>query len=940
MNTDPSARSKWDKSSSVSGLSSEDTPSMFRLLFERSTDAFTLLDPSTGLFVDVNPASVRLTGAPDKAAMLVMGPKQISPEFQPDGSRSEDKIKEVFQLAFQNGSHRFEWVVNRFDGSEMPVEIVLTPIQLGERPLMLSAARDITERKRGESALRASEERWRLVFEQSPFSVQIFSPDGSTRRVNPAWYKLFGLSPEDAERFNILTDPQLSKSEAAPFIRRAFAGEVVQVPAVPFELQPPPKSGPAVRWIGATMFPLRDERGKILEIVCVHEDITERKLAEEAIKQSNATLEQRIAERTAELAASEARMRTLVEHAPEAIVVFDGSTGQFLNCNENATQLIGLSREQLLKLHPADVSPEFQPDGRRSVDASRKYIEKALAGGVPVFEWTHQHSSGRLIPCEVRLVRLPGEGQALVRGSIIDNTERKRAEQALRDSEEKHRALFINTSQGVMIHDDKQFLEVNPAAVRIMGYETEADLIGKHPAELSPPFQPNGESSFEAANRYVAECMEKGSIRFDWVSHTGKKELIPLEVILTRIELGGRTLFQAVINDISKRKAAEEALRKSEEKFKQLYELSPLGIAQVEWDGSFVQVNKAFTNIIGYTEEEILKLSYWEVTPREYEHAEIAVLDSLRRTGRFGPHEKEYFHKDGHRVPVVLNGMAVNAPDGRTQLWGIVENITERKRAEAELHKAVAREKELGQLKSNFVSMVSHEFRTPLGIIMSSAEILADYLERLDPEERLSHLESITRNARRMGGMMEEVLVLSRLDAGKMDFKPEPLDVSGFCARLVDEVLSSTDRRCPIQLHVGDIAETALMDESLARHILTNLITNAVKYSEPGMAVEMNVTPENLDLVCVIRDRGIGIPEAEQSCLFSAFHRAGNVGQRQGTGLGLVIVKRCVELHGGSINLESRVGKGTTVTVRLPVFRATALSKPDEQTLNSLDLNS
>jgi signal transduction histidine kinase len=179
-----------------------------------------------------------------------------------------------------------------------------------------------------------------------------------------------------------------------------------------------------------------------------------------------------------------------------------------------------------------------------------------------------------------------------------------------------------------------------------------------------------------------------------------------------------------------------------------------------------------------------------------------------------------------------------------------------------------------------------------------------------------------------MGGMMEEVLVLSRLDAGKMEFKPEPLDLRSFFSRLVDEVLSSTDRRCPIQLQIGIISETALVDESLARHILTNLITNAAKYSEPGHSVELRVEPEGQDLVCIIRDQGIGIPEADQSCLFTAFHRGDNVGQRPGTGLGLVIVKRCVELHGGSIKLQSKVGEGTIVTVRLPVFRATPLSKP------------
>jgi PAS domain S-box-containing protein len=928
MNTQPAADGQWNQRTSALPLNSEDTQSMFELLFERSNDAFTLVDPATGGFVDVNPASVRITGAPDKAALLRLGPATISPPRQPDGADSSEKVKEIVALAFEKGSHRFEWVINRFDGTQLPVEIVLTPIRVGERPLMLSAARDISERKRTESALRASEERWRMVFEQAPFSVQVFAPDGATRRVNRSWEKLFGMSRDQAQGFNVLTDPQLSKSEAAPVIRRAFEGEVVSVPAVPFELQPKPAEGPPVRWIGATMFPLRDEQGNLLEVVCMHEDITERKQAEEAVRQSNVNLEQRIAERTAELAASEARMRTLVEHAPEAIVVFDGVTGRFLTCNENATRLIGLDRQELLKLHPADVSPEFQPDGRRSTDAAREYIQQALDGGVPVFEWIHQHSSGRLIPCEVRLVQLPAEGKTLVRGSIIDNTERKRAEQALRDSEQKHRALFDATSQGVMLHDENQFLEVNSAAVRIMGCASPDELIGKHPRDLSPPTQPSGENSDRMASRHIAECVEKGSTRFEWLSRNARGKLIPLEVFLTRVEIGGRMLIQAVINDIAERKAAEEALRKSEEKFKQLYELSPLGMAQVEWDGSFVQVNKAFENIIGYTQEEIAKLSYWEVTPREYEQAELAVLDSLRKTGRFGPHEKEYFHKDGHRVPVVLNGMVVTAPDGRSQLWGIVENTTERKRAEAELHKAVAREKELGQLKSNFVSMVSHEFRTPLGIIMSSAEILADYLDRLDPEERVSHLESISRNARRMGGMMEEVLVLSRLDAGKMDFKPGPMDLPKFFARLIDEVLSSTDRRCPIKLSLAEMNETALLDESLVRHILTNLITNAAKYSEPGQPVEVQVAAQGQDLVCRVRDRGIGIPEEDREWLFNAFHRGSNVGQRQGTGLGLVIVKRCVELHGGDIQLESKMGEGTLVTVRLPVFRATPLTKP------------
>jgi len=246
--------------------------------------------------------------------------------------------------------------------------------------------------------------------------------------------------------------------------------------------------------------------------------------------------------------------------------------------------------------------------------------------------------------------------------------------------------------------------------------------------------------------------------------------------------------------------------------------------------------------------------------------------------------------------------------------------ILERKQAEAELLKTLSREKELGLLRSKFVSMVSHEFRTPLGIIQSSAEILDDYLDRLEPVERKEHLKSIRKNTRRMAALMEEVLLIGSFDAGKMDFKSAPIDLARFAGRLVDEVLSATDRRCPILLTLDEMPSSAHADERLLRHIFTNLLTNAVKYSECGKAVQFEITTDDADAVCLIRDRGIGIPDEDREWLFSAFHRGQNVGERPGTGLGLVIVKRCNDAHGGRIQVDSTLGAGTTVTVRLPVF--------------------
>jgi len=247
-------------------------------------------------------------------------------------------------------------------------------------------------------------------------------------------------------------------------------------------------------------------------------------------------------------------------------------------------------------------------------------------------------------------------------------------------------------------------------------------------------------------------------------------------------------------------------------------------------------------------------------------------------------------------------------------------DITQRKRDEEALLKTLEREKELSQLKSNFVSMVSHEFRTPLGIIQSSAELLRDFYKKMDSDERDEQLDSIFRNTRRMAGMMEEILVLSRLDAGKLEFQPTSLDLNVFCRRVVDEVLSATNRRCVIELSLKSVPQEAHADERLLAHIFTNLLSNAIKYSEPGETVHFIFERQGQEAIGTVRDRGVGISQQDQQKLFTAFHRGANVGTRPGTGLGLMLVKRCADLHGGKVRLTSEIGEGTTVVVTLPLF--------------------
>lgn len=249
----------------------------------------------------------------------------------------------------------------------------------------------------------------------------------------------------------------------------------------------------------------------------------------------------------------------------------------------------------------------------------------------------------------------------------------------------------------------------------------------------------------------------------------------------------------------------------------------------------------------------------------------------------------------------------------------VVERTSELAMAKEELDRALSQERELNELKTRFVSLVSHEFRTPLGVTMSAVEVLRHYRDRISGEKHEELLEDIYSATLQMSGLMEQVLLLGRAEAGKLVWRPTLLDLPDLCEKLVDEGLSAMHRRCPVNFTPeGDFSE-ACMDESLLRHIISNLLSNAVKYSPEGSPVEFQLRREDEEVVLSVRDHGIGIPAEDQARLYEAFYRASNVGETPGTGLGLLLVKHCVELHHGRVSLESMVGDGTTFTVRLPL---------------------
>jgi PAS domain S-box-containing protein len=628
----------------------------------------------------------------------------------------------------------------------------------------------------------------------------------------------------------------------------------------------------------------------------------------------------------------------LFECTADAVWLIDPGSGAVVDCNEAAAVLMRCnSRAELVGKRLEEFSPAGSKDASLTEEVARRITERCKNGN-GWFEWALQRFDGTEVPLKVNAAATERDGESLIvlvsRQSdgrlskerveeIVQQAEAglRESEARLRESEERFSKVFRASPALMTISrlSDEKYVEVNDAFVRWYGLRRE-DILGHSTKELGTWLR------LEDRAKFWADLKRNGSVREVECQARRRDSVGTLLVSADIIEINGEPHVIATGFDITERQQAEAELRESETRlresearFSAAFRASPALISLLRLsDNKFVEVNDAFAQWLGMDPDKIighdtLELGVWlDRDDRE------KFLADLRRNGSMREVECRFRSRRGTVHTIVLSAEIIEI-NREPHILGFGIDVTERKRAELELLRTLARERQLGQLRSHIVSMVSHEFRTPLGIIQSSAEILEDYLEDLGPAERKDHLQSIRKNTRRMAGLMEEALLLGSLDAGKMEFKPAPLELRTFAQRLVDEVLSATNRRCPIELSLTEMPIKIRADERLLEHIFTNLLTNAIKYSDAGRLVRFEIGCAEAEIVCVVRDQGIGIAEADKEWLFNAFHRGLNVDDRPGTGLGLVIVKRCVELHGGKIKVESQIGAGTVVTVRLPM---------------------
>ncbi|MEH2064794.1 MAG: MHYT domain-containing protein [Nostoc sp.] len=434
-------------------------------------------------------------------------------------------------------------------------------------------------------------------------------------------------------------------------------------------------------------------------------------------------------------------------------------------------------------------------------------------------------------------------------------------------------------------------------------------------------------------------------------------------------------------------------IEKSEERFRSLVQNVSNIIATLAANGQVTYVSPSISNILGCSPEDWMAENLAKlVHPDDQLVAENLFGYTLDNPALDVTAEFRLHHADGswRDFEVIVKNL-LDDPN----VAGIVltcRDITERKQAEADMRKALEKERELNELKSRFISMASHEFRTPLAVVSSSIGILEDYGHRLNPAQSQKQFQYVQKSINHITQLLDDVLMINRADLNGLEFKPAPLNIVQFCHNLVEEMqisapehiinLSIIDERKSVSrswfyltlclaLKMARHSSQALcapalifnpyaplskdpllrykirqhqnrnnlqLDEKLLQRILSNLLTNAVKYSDPGSTIYFKLVWQSESIAFHIQDRGIGIPVEDQALLFESFHRAKNVGRIPGTGLGLAIVRKCVDIHGGEIKVDSHVGIGTTFTVTLPVKQTRKSNETENESIKHLVL--
>jgi PAS domain S-box-containing protein len=758
-------------------------------------------------------------------------------------------------------------------------------------------AHDITERKRAETALRESEQRYRSVYETAPLAFVVWDQECRVTAWNDRAETMFGWSQEEVlgRNFFGFLIPDSARPRVQDVVERLLHDDI-ESDVMNENLT---KDGRIIlcRWNNAV---LRDSEGEIIGAVSLGLDITEHHRAEEALQES------------------EARYRQLVQHAPSAIYEVDFKKDRFVSFNEVVPAYTGYSERELMKMNPLDLFTDY------SKEIFRERMERMVQDKeVPDSqEYEIRKKDGTTMWALIN-ASYEMEGGMPVRGRMVahDITERKRMESVLKESEEKYRTLFDSAGDVIILTDSRgNLLDVNQTFEEESGYARE-EVIGKNVFA-------SGLMTEAASERALAAFKElfhgKEWQHFEITGVTKDGNRIPYEIKAVPVKKNGQVRgVQAILRNIRDRKEAEEALRTEKEKFEILVEESPLAVSLIGKKGEYKYINPEFEKMFGYTLDDIPNGRGWfakAYPDPEYRDEVISawVADIKKsQTGEARPRIFDVTCKDGSVKVIHFRPVTMQSGD---QLV-IYEDITEQRRLEIRLRQAQKMEA-IGTLAGG----IAHDFNNMLTPIIMQTEMAMRLLPKESPVQH--NLEEVSRAGHRAKDLVKQILTFGR----QSERKRLPLKVTPVVKETMKLLRSSLPTTIEMRESISVASDVAVIDPTEIHQVLMNLCTNAAHaMRRKGGVLEVKLAdeeigPEESDqypglktgsyLRLTVSDTGEGMDPATMDRIFDPFFTTKN--RDEGTGMGLAVVHGIVKGYGGGVIAKSEPGKGTVFHVLIP----------------------
>ena len=516
-------------------------------------------------------------------------------------------------------------------------------------------------------------------------------------------------------------------------------------------------------------------------------------------------------------------------------------------------------------------------------------------------------------------------------GVIQDITERKISLKKIQNSETRSHRIFESSKEGILILDaiSGQITDANPFLIELLGFNYQ-ELVGKELWEIGV-FK-----NIAASKEAFIQLQNKEYIRFeDMPLETKAGKLIDVEFVSNVYMVEQKKVILCHIRDISDRKKVDEALKESSQLYYAMFEKNQAPQLLIDpINGDIKDVNSAAARFYGYSVEDFKSMKLSDISTFSAEKIE-------EEMGKFALTGQSYFqfiHKlasgETCDIEIYTSPLLIG---GQTLLISTINNITKRKLEEERLVLLNHQLKEVNLLKSQFISTVSHEFRTPLAGILSSVQLLKIYNDTWNKEKKEKMFKQIFDAVQHTKALLDDVSLIDEEQNSKSFFRPTNIKLLPLINEIIEENISVAGTNHKVLVSSKLASKTYYMDVLMIRHIFTNIISNAIKYSCENKKITIDLDEiNNKEIKFIITDQGIGIPSEEIKYLLEPFYRASNHGAIKGTGFGLSIVKRFIDLHKGQILIESVVNKGTKVTIILPYFQQ---ENNEDEPLNKTEIN-